>query len=149
MEENRIEKHIDLKSSPSRVLKALTDHKEFGQWFGCQFEGPFVVGKTIPGKLNFPGFDHMQWAVDVKKMEPERLFSFTWHPYPADPAIDYTKETPTLVEFILEATSSGGTHLVVTESGFDKLPANRRLEAFRMNEEGWIEQLENVAKYVN
>ena len=149
MEENRIEKHIDLKASPSRVWKALTDHKEFGQWFGCQFEGPFVVGKTIPGKLNFPGFDHMQWAVNIKKMEPERLFSFTWHPYPADPAIDYTKETPTLVEFILEATSSGGTHLVVTESGFDKLPANRRLEAFRMNEEGWIEQLENVAKYVN
>jgi uncharacterized protein YndB with AHSA1/START domain len=148
MEENRIEKHIDLKASPSRVWKALTDHKEFGQWFGCQFEGTFVVGKTIPGKLNFPDFDHMQWAVDVKKMEPERLFSFTWHPYPADPTIDYTKETPTLVEFTLEATSSGGTHLVVTESGFDKLPANRRLEAFRMDEEGWIEQLENVAKYV-
>jgi uncharacterized protein YndB with AHSA1/START domain len=148
MEENRIEKHIDLKASPSRVWKALTDHKEFGQWFGCQFEEPFVVGKTIPGKLNFPDFDHMQWAVDVKKMEPERLFSFTWHPYPADPAIDYTKEAPTLVEFTLEATSSGGTHLVVTESGFDKLPANRRLEAFRMDEEGWIEQLENVAKYV-
>jgi uncharacterized protein YndB with AHSA1/START domain len=148
MDENRIERHIDLKASPSRVWKALTDHKEFGQWFGCQFEGPFVVGKTIPGKLNFPGFDHMQWAVDVKKMEPERLFSFTWHPYPADPTIDYTKETPTLVEFTLETTSSGGTHLVLTESGFDKLPANRRLEAFRMNNEGWIEQLENVAKYV-
>ena len=148
MEGNRIEKHIDLKAPPSRVWKALTDHKEFGQWFGCQFEGPFVVGKVIHGKLNFPDFDHMQWAVDVKKMEPERLFSFTWHPFPADPTIDYTKETPTLVEFTLEATSSGGTHLVVTESGFDKLPANRRLEAFRMDEEGWIEQLENVAKYV-
>lgn len=147
MEQNRIERHIDLKASPARVWKALTDHKEFGQWFGCQFEGPFVVGKVIPGKLSFPGFEHMQWAIDVKKMEPERAFAFTWHPYPADPSIDYTKEKPTLVEFKLEASGSG-THLVVTESGFEKIPANRRLEAFRMNEEGWIEQLENVAKYV-
>ena len=147
MEQNRIEKHIDLNAPRSRVRKALTDYQEFGQWFGCQFEGPFVVGKMVPGKLNFPGFEHMQWAVDVKKMEPERLFSFTWHPYPADPTIDYSKETPTLVEFTL-AVSGSGTHLVVTESGFEKIPANRRLEAFRMNDEGWIEQLENVAKYV-
>jgi len=147
MDQNRIERHIDLKAPLSRVWKALTDHKEFGQWFGCQFDGPFVVGKMIPGKLNFPGFEHIQWAIDVKQMEPERLFAFTWHPYPADPTIDYSKEKPTLVEFTLEAAGSG-THLVVTESGFEKLPANRRLEAFRMNEEGWIEQLENVAKYV-
>ena len=32
--------------------------------------------------------------------------------------------------------------------GFEKIPANRRLEAFRKDEEGWIEQLENIAKYV-
>jgi uncharacterized protein YndB with AHSA1/START domain len=145
MEENRIERHIDLKASPSRVWKALTDHKEFGQWFGCVFEGPFVTGQTVRGKLNHPSYE--QWAINVKKMEPERLFSFTWHPYPVDLTIDYSKETPTLVEFTLEAKGSG-THLVVTESGFDKLPADRRLEAFRKNNEGWIEQLENVAKHV-
>ena len=146
MDENRIERHIDLKASPSRVWKALTDHTQFGQWFGCVFEGPFVVGQTVRGKLNHPSFE--QWAIDVKKMEPERLFSFTWHPYPVDLTVDYSKETPTLVEFTLEATSSGGTHLVVTESGFEKIPANRRLEAFRRNDEGWIEQLENIANYV-
>ena len=145
MEENRIERHIDLKASPSRVWKALTDHKEFGQWFGCVFEGPFVAGQTVRGKLNHHSYE--QWGINVKKMEPERLFSFTWHPYPVDLTIDYSKETPTLVEFTLEAMGSG-THLVVTESGFDKLPANRRLEAFRKNNEGWIEQLENVAKHV-
>lgn len=147
MEENHIEKHIDLRASPARVWKALTDHKEFGQWFGVKLEGPFVVGETVRGKLTYPGFEHLQWAVDVKKMEPERLFSFTWHPYAIDVTIDYSKETPTLVEFMLEATGSG-THLVVTESGFEKIPANRRLEAFRMNQEGWVEQLENIAKHV-
>ena len=147
MEQNRIEKHIDLKASPSRVWKALTDHNEFGQWFGVKLEGPFVVGKTVAGKLTYPGFEHLQWAVEVKKMEPERLFSFTWHPYAVDPTIDYSKETPTLVEFTLEPNGSG-TQLTVTESGFDKIPADRRLEAFRKDEEGWIEQLENIAKYV-
>ncbi len=147
MEQNRIEKHIDLKAAPSRVWKALTDYTEFGQWFGCRFEGPFVVGKTVLGTLDFPGFEHLQWAIDIKKMEGERVFAFTWHPYPADPGIDYDKEPPTLVEFRLEA-AGGGTHLVVTESGFERIPANRRLEAFRMNTEGWVEQLGNIAKYV-
>ena len=147
MEENRIEKHIDLKAAPARVWKALTDHTEFGQWFGVKLEGPFVVGETVRGKITYPGFEHLQWAVDVKQMEPERLFSFTWHPYAVDVTIDYSKETPTLVEFRLEAAGSG-THLVVTESGFEKIPANRRLEAFRMNQEGWVEQLENIAHYV-
>jgi uncharacterized protein YndB with AHSA1/START domain len=147
MEENRIEKHVDLKAAPSRVWKALTDHKEFGEWFGVKLEAPFIVGKTVPGKLMYPGFEHLKWAVDVKKMEVERLFSFTWHPYPVDASIDYDKETPTLVEFSLQAKGTG-THLVVTESGFEKIPANRRLEAFRMDTEGWIEQMENIAKYV-
>ena len=147
MEQNRIEKHINLKAPPSRVWKALTDHKEFGQWFGVKLEEPFIVGKTVAGKLTYPGFEHLQWAVDVKKMEPERLFSFTWHPYAVDPTIDYSKETPTLVEFTLKPNGSG-TQLTVTESGFDKIPADRRLEAFRKDEEGWTEQMENIAKYV-
>ncbi len=147
MEQNRIEKHVDLKASPARVWKAMTDHKEFGQWFGVKLEGPFVVGKTVSGTLTYPGFEHVQWAVDVKKMEPERLFSFTWHPYAIEPTVDYSKESPTLVEFTLKASGTG-THLVVTESGFENIPANRRLEAFRMDEEGWIEQLKNIADHV-
>lgn len=147
MEENRIEKHIDLKAPQSRVWKALTDYKQFGEWFGVKLAGPFVAGKTVEGEITIPGFEHMQWAVDVKRIEPETVFSFTWHPYPIDAAVDYTKETPTLVEFTLKPMGSG-THLVVTESGFENLPEHRRLEAFRMDTEGWIAQLESIAKYV-
>ncbi len=147
METNRIERSVDLKAPLAKVWRALTNHEEFGKWFGCKLEGPFVVGKTTAGKITYPGFEHLQWAVDVKSMEPEKLFSFTWHPYAIDPEVDYSQETPTLVEFKLEATNSG-THLVVIESGFDKIPESRRLEAFRMDQEGWIEQMENLAKYV-
>jgi uncharacterized protein YndB with AHSA1/START domain len=80
-------------------------------------------------------------------MEPERLFSFTSHPYSVDKMTDYSKETPTLVEFRLEKTANG-TLLVLTESGFDKIPADRRAEAYRRNEGGWTEQMKNIEKYV-
>jgi uncharacterized protein YndB with AHSA1/START domain len=80
-------------------------------------------------------------------MEPQRLFSFTWHPYAVDPNIDYSKETPTLVEFRLEETT-GGTLLVLTESGFDRIPSHRHDEAYRMNEGGWSEQMKNIESYV-
>lgn len=148
MEENRIEKRAVLKAPRSRVWRALTDHKEFGRWFGVDLDAPFVEGRRSTGKLTYPGFEHLQWAADVQKIEPESLFSFTWHPYAVDPAVDYSKETPTLVEFRLESTPAGGTILTITESGFEKIPAGRRLEAFRMDEEGWIAQLENIAKHV-
>jgi hypothetical protein len=80
-------------------------------------------------------------------MEPERLFSFTWHPYAVDPAIDYAKEPTTLVEFKLEP-KDGGTVLSLTESGFDKIPKDRRFEAFRLNEGGWTEQMTNIKRHV-
>lgn len=85
--------------------------------------------------------------VVVQKIEPERLFSFTWHPYAIDPKVDYSTETPTLVEFRLEPTPKG-TFLTVTESGFDKLPSGRRAEAFRMNDGGWAQQMKNIESHV-
>jgi uncharacterized protein YndB with AHSA1/START domain len=93
------------------------------------------------------GYEHVKWEVVVQKMEPERLFSFTWHPYSVDPKIDYSNETPTLVEFRLEKTTIG-TLLLLTESGFDKIPSDRRFEAFRMNDGGWTEQMKNIVKHV-
>jgi uncharacterized protein YndB with AHSA1/START domain len=144
---DRIEKRIELKAPVSRVWRALTDYREFGAWFRVKLDGPFVPGQVSSGQLTYPGYEHVKWEAIVQKIEPERLFSFTWHPYPADPAIDYSKEPSTLVEFRLEKTATG-TLLTVTESGFDKIPANRRLEAFRMNDSGWTQQLKNIEVYV-
>ena len=127
--EDRIEKRIELKAPVARVWRALTDYREFGEWFRVKLEGPFVPGKVSRGQVTHPGYEHLQWEAVVQKMEPEKIFSFTWHPYAVDPKVDYSKETPTLVEFRLEKTPAG-TLLVVTESGFDKIPAGRRAEAF-------------------
>lgn len=145
---DRIEKSVELKASLSRVWRSLTDHREFGAWFRVQLDTPFAPGKTVRGQITHPGYEHMKWEMVVQKMEPERLFSFTWHPYAVDPDQDYSSEVPTLVEFTLEKSATG-TLLRVVESGFDKLPDKRRLEAFRMNETGWSEQMKNFARHVD
>jgi uncharacterized protein YndB with AHSA1/START domain len=145
---DRIEKRIDLKAPVARVWRALTDYREFGEWFRVKIDGPFAPGEVSRGHITHPGYEHLQWEAVVKAMEPERLFSFTWHPYAVDPKVDYSEEPQTLVEFRLEKTASG-TLLTVTESGFDKIPAGRRPEAFRMNENGWAQQMKNIERHVS
>ena len=144
---DRIEKTIEIKASPTRVWQSLTDYREFGTWFRVRLDGPFEPGRTVRGQITYPGYEHLKWEAVVQKMEPERLFSFTWHPYAIDPNQDHSSEVPTLVEFTLEKIAAG-TLLRVVESGFDKLPDRRRVEAFRKNDEGWTEQVRNVAKHV-
>jgi uncharacterized protein YndB with AHSA1/START domain len=144
---DRIEKTIELNAPVSRVWRALTDHREFGAWFRVRLDGPFVPGQVSRGRITYPGYEHLRWEAIVQKIEPERLFSFTWHPYAVDPKVDYSGEPQTLVEFTLEKTPTG-TLLRVVESGFDGLPKGRRIEAFRMNERGWGEQLGNIARHV-
>ena len=145
--ESKIEKQIELKAPVSRVWRALTDYREFGEWFRVALDGPFVVGQPARGHITWPGYEHIVWEATVQKMEPEKLFSFTWHPYSVDPAVDYSAEPPTLVEFRLEPTATG-TRLTLTESGFENVPAHRRAEAFRMNEGGWTQQMQNIETHV-
>lgn len=77
-----IEKQIELKAPVARVWRALTDHKEFGEWFRVNLETPFVPGETTRGNITYPGCEHLVMEVVVDTMEPERLFSFRWHPKP-------------------------------------------------------------------
>lgn len=144
---DRIEKTIDLDAPVERVWRALTDHREFGAWFRVNLEGPFVPGEVASGNIVYPGYEHVVMRVKVTRMEEPRYFAFTWHPYAIDPDVDYSGETPTLVEFRLEPALNG-TRLTVVESGFEAVPAHRRAEAFRMNEGGWEEQMRNIKAHV-
>jgi len=147
MESQPIEKNMEMKAPVSRVWRALTDHREFGEWFRVKLQGPFAVGLPARGNIQYPGYEHLTMELVVTAIEPERYFAFTWHPYAMDPQVDYSHETPTLVEFHLEPTPTG-TRLRVTESGFENIPAERRAEAFRRNDGGWAEQMKNIAKHV-
>ena len=148
---DRIEKRIELNAPVARVWQALTDYRQFGEWFRVNLDGPFVEGQVSTGRMTYPGYEHVKWHAVVQKMDPERLFSFIWpHPKNFEKA-DYQaseNDPTTLVEFRLQKTANG-TLLVVTESGFDNLPGDLRLEAFRRNEGGWSEQMKNIKNYVD
>jgi uncharacterized protein YndB with AHSA1/START domain len=144
--ENSIERQIEIKAPVAKVWKALTDSQLFGQWFKANFHSEFVAGKTTKGMNTSKGFE-MEMAFHIKEIKPQSYFSYAWTPFPMDRTFDYSKEEPTLVEFFLEQTSSG-TLLKVKESGFTKITASRRAEAFRMHSGGWEAQLKNIEKFL-
>jgi uncharacterized protein YndB with AHSA1/START domain len=145
---DRIERKILLKAPRSRVWRALSNAEEFGGWFGVSLKGQvFAAGQHARGHITHPGYEHLVFDVLVERIEPERLLALRWHPAAIDPAVDYSKEPTTLVEFELTEVE-GGTLLTLVESGFDQIPPERRLEAFRMNSGGWDEQMKNIEKHV-
>lgn len=145
---DRIEKDVVIKAPRARVWRALTDAAEFGKWFGAEMKDAFAPGERAQGRITHPGYEHLTLELTVERMEPERLFSWRWHPYAVDPRQDYSGEPTTLVECELTDVP-GGTRLKVVESGFDRIPVARRAEAYRMNSDGWVQQMQNIAKYVD
>ena len=144
---DRIEKKILLKAPRSRVWRALTDAVEFGKWFGVIMAGPFSPGARLTGKITHPGYEDAPFEITIERMDAERLFSYRWHPYAHDPKVDYSPEPTTLVVFELQE-QGGGTLLTVVESGFDRIPLARRAEAYRMNDQGWAEQMKSIERHV-
>jgi uncharacterized protein YndB with AHSA1/START domain len=144
---DRIEKTVQLRAPKSRVWRALTNSTEFGEWFGVKLKSPFTVGAAVKGNITIKNYEHLQFEMVIERLDAEDHFAYSWHPYAIDPKVDYSKEPMTLCEFHL-ADAADGTMLTIIESGFDKLPAHRRLEAFPRNESGWKSQSENIRKYV-
>ena len=144
---DRIEEKVLLRAPRARVWKALADSGEFGLWFGVRGLGVFTPGATVRGKVTHKGYEHMVWETTIERMEPERLFSFRWHPYAVDPDIDYSGEPTTLVVFELEDVPNG-TLLTVVESGFDGIPAARRGKAYEMHVQGWAAQMKSISEYL-
>ena len=144
---DRIEKEVMMKAPRARVWRALTDAAEFGKWFGVEMREAFAPGARAHGRITHPGYEHLTLEMTVEKMEPERYFSWRWHPYAVDPKRDYSGEPTTLVECELSDVP-GGTRLRIVESGFDRIPLARREEAYRMNSGGWEAQVKNIARHV-
>jgi uncharacterized protein YndB with AHSA1/START domain len=145
---DRIERKIQLQAPRSKVWRALTDPTQFGQWFGVKIHGTaFTPGQIARGRITYPGYEHLTMEIEIGRVEPEKLFSWRWHPAAIDPAVDYSKEPTTTVVFELEDVD-GGTLLTLVESGIDAIPVARRLDVFRMNSQGWDEQMTNIEKHV-
>lgn len=155
---DRIQKRVLLRAPLERVWRAVSDSERFGSWFGARFEGPFVAGERVSGRIrpttvdpevakSQEPYDGTPFEIRVVRVEPMRLLSFEWHPGAVDPEVDYSREPTTLVEFELEE-AEGGTLLTVTESGFDRIPLERRAQVFEMNEQGWAGQMKLIEKYL-
>jgi uncharacterized protein YndB with AHSA1/START domain len=158
MNTDRIEKKILLHAPRERVWSAISDSRQFGSWFGMAFDGPFVAGRSLTGKIVPTSVDpeiaklqkpHQGLAFEffVERIEPMRSCSFRWHPHAVEPGVDYSKEPTTLIVFELEEVS-GGTLLTISESGFDKIPLARRAKAFAANDGGWTMQTKLIEKYL-
>jgi uncharacterized protein YndB with AHSA1/START domain len=146
VQSDRIETQIVVRAPRSRVWRALTDSREFGTWFGVRPEGPFKPGARSTGAVTHQGYEHLTWDVTIETMEPERRFSWRWHPGEVS-ASDCVGEPTTLVVFELEDVA-GGTLVKVIETGFDAVPATRRDAAYRSNNEGWGAQMEAIRRHV-
>jgi len=145
---DRIEKSLVVRAPRSRVWRAVSNAKEFGAWFGMKLEGDFVENATVRGRITHKGYEHITIDLLVQRIEPERYFSYRWHPNAIDMSQDYSAEPTTLVEFFLEEAGEG-TSITIIESGFDRIPATRRVEAFRMNAKGWDGQLKSIERHVS
>jgi uncharacterized protein YndB with AHSA1/START domain len=144
---DRIQREIFVRAPVARVWQALATAPEFGTWFGVDLDGDFTPGARLKGRVTHPGYQHLTWEVTIERVEAPRILTWRWHPHAIDAHADYSSEAPTLVEFELEGVE-GGTQLRVTESGFDRLPPERRDIAYRGNADGWTAQVQAIRAYV-
>ena len=155
---DRIEKRILLRAPRERVWRAISEAAEFGSWFGVRFDGAFVAGARLTGRItptradpdvarSQQAYEGKTFEIVVDRIEPMRLFSFRWHPFAIEPGVDYSKEPTTLIVFELQEASDG-IWLTITETGFDAIPLARRAKAFAANEGGWEAQIRLIEKYL-
>ena len=156
---DRIVKSVVLRAHLERVWAAIGDAQQFGRWFGVEFDGAFVAGARLSGRIvptlvdsevarsqePYAGTPIEIW---VERIEPMRLLAFRWHPFAVAADADYTREPTTRVEFLLEEVADG-VRVTITESGFDRIPPARRGEAFTRNEQGWAAQTRLLEKFLH
>lgn len=144
--QDRIEKVVELRAPVSKVWNALTDHRQFGEWFHVRLDSPFEVGAVTTGEVTHPDCD-MQWESTTEELTPEKRFVFSWPPSAVDPDTDYPADAKVTVVFELEPTDEG-TRLTITETGFMQFPERKRLDVLRSNTNGWDMQAVNIAEYL-
>lgn len=135
-----------LRAPRARVWRALTDSAEFGRGFEVSVDRPFVPGARVTMVIRTKGYEGLTFPVLIERVEPQRLFSWRWHPGTEQPA-DGDPAQMTQVVFTLEEVPEG-TQLTVVEDHFENVDLARRAEAFRMNTEGWEFQLKNIERHV-
>ena len=129
-----IERTIELKASPDRVWKAITDPSELAQWFPDEAEFDAQVGSM--GR--FTWVDHGAPRIRVEAVDAPRFLAWSWESPDGRPLEEYS----TRVEWTLDERPDGGTTLTVRESGFDNP------DHVKMNTHGWTEELAQLVEFL-
>ena len=141
MTADRIERETLIAAPVERVWELVTAPEHVGTWFG---DAGAEIDLRPGGAMALRWEEHGTVRARVERVEAPRVFAYRWASrMEAEPE----EGASTLVEFFLEPDARG-TLLRVVESGFDKIPAHRRDEAFRMNEGGWGAQMGNIERHV-
>jgi uncharacterized protein YndB with AHSA1/START domain len=144
---DRIEKQIVVHAPRDQVWRTITDPVEFGRLFSFEMNGAFVPGEPVSGTVTLPEYEGISFHLTVERMEPDRLFSWRWHPGAIERGVDFSAEPTTLVEVELQDHPEG-TLVRLLESGFDGIPLARRASAFKLNGQGWSQLLEAIKQSV-
>ncbi|MEM7020702.1 MAG: SRPBCC family protein [Pseudomonadota bacterium] len=143
---NEIVRTIVLKAAITKVWQAISDARQFEQWFRCKIDGTFQIGEIVTCYSTYEDSENFTWQKRVVAIEPERYFAFNWTP--GETGADMYKDSTgqTMVEFELESIGEK-TQLVIRESGFADLPEAYRARSFRINTGGWDAQVENITVF--
>lgn len=132
MSERTIDREMEFSAPVERVWKAISDPEELSRWFGDETrlelkpgaEGAFVWDK------------HGSFALRVEEVQAPNRLVWSWvH----EPGVAFADAPATRVEWTLRPRDGGGTVLHLRESGF------RTDEHFRMNTQGWTDELGELA----
>ncbi len=150
MDNDRIEKTIELRATRHRVWQAINNPKDFGTWFGLgealTLEGDFVPGARVIGVWDVGGREVRELFFTVDEVVPDSLLAFRWVPYEIPEGDDPAKHPTTRIELRLEDCAIG-TRVVISEAGFAALPADKQYKR-EQNAGGWEIQAQAIACHV-
>ena len=145
MDQDRIERSVEIDASKERVWEIITKPEHVGRWFG---QGtPAVVDLRVGGVMEIEPAKGERCLTQIVAVTPPDYFAYRWAA--AYPGVLADETNSTLVEFRL-TEEAGKTRLTLCESGFAALaiPTGREVFAsYDSHNQGWGEVLVNLARY--
>lgn len=139
--EDEIWCQMDLKAPQERVWKAIATAEGMASWFAPGTRGDFVPGGVFVLDWTENGWD--AYDAVIEEMDPIDRMVFRWAAYGAGSDGEY------LVRVEIKLTTiETGTRLTLSETGFAKIPVEKRADALKDNSGGWKYELAQLAEVV-
>ena len=135
---SRIDRSITINAPPERVWRALTSVDELSAWFQVRIEGSMTTGAEVWMTSTHAEYGGMRFQVRDHGNVGAAPFGLAVAPRGRGSERGLFQGAANHVTFTLEPVA-GGTHLSVSETGFDAIGLERRAKVFQDNTQGWSE----------